>query len=163
FALPPPTGCSHKLTCVPSCPPTSNDLPFGIQIARKIFRSMPRVTSFPSPPAAGATKISFSFARSPSRGYQYASCDPSGEKSPKPSILWCPVSLRIAPLSTSSTCTVRRSLSPECGSSCRVNVRSFPSLDQESGEAGELGGRVFGRLHAPDVRRRALPPSTGTS
>src|SRR5216683_5324070 len=163
FFAAPPSGSSHNPTCAPSCPPTSNDFPSGIQIARRRFLSIARVASCPSPPDAAVTKISFSLARSPSLGYQYATCEPSGENNPKPSYFSWPVSFRVSPVSTFRICTVRRSLSPECGSSCLVKVRSFPSGDQEMGEDGELGGRTLGRLQEPEVRRRGFPPSAEMS
>src|SRR2546426_4728232 len=39
----------------------------------------------------------------------------------------------------------------------------LPSGDHVSGDAGAPGGWLIGRLHEPEVMRRASPPSAGTS
>ena len=107
--------------------------------------------------------MSFTLFGSRSRGHQYDSFVPSGEKTGYPSKCVFPVTARIAPDSTSRIRIVLSSLSPECGVSTRTNARSFPSGDHESGDDGGLGGRAAGRLQVPDVSRFASPPSAGTS
>src|SRR5260370_24338627 len=70
FLAAPASGCSHSEVCVPSWPPTSSELPSGIQSTRKRSWSMDREASEPSPPVVGGPQISFSLFGSPSRGYQ---------------------------------------------------------------------------------------------
>ncbi len=43
-----------------------------------------------------------------------------------------------------------------------MNAIDAPSGDQAIGAAGGPGGWLVGRLHDPDVSRRAAPPSDGT-
>src|ERR1043166_8484387 len=67
------------------------------------------------------------------------------------------------PVETSITWIVAPGLSPECGVGSRTNAMDEPSGDQVSGDAGDPGGWLTGRLHEPDVRRRGSPPSALTS
>src|SRR5256885_5013962 len=97
--------------------------------------------------------------RSPSRGYQYATRLPSGEKSGVNSNFGFFVSGRAVPAATSTTCTFVWSLSPYTGVSCRVMRSCLPSGDHDSGDGTGPGGSYVGRLHAPVVMRLAVPPA----
>ena len=66
---------------------------------------------------------------------------------------------RIAPLATSTSCSVRSVLSPECGLTTFAIAICLPSGDHTIGDDGDPGGFVTGRLQVPDVSRRAIPPS----
>ena len=115
------------------------------------------------PPSAGTTCTSLTLLGSPSRGYQKAIFDPSGEKVGKPSSVVRAVSCRVAALATSATITTVLSPSPKCGSACFTNAMARPSGDQDSGEEGGPGGSLRGRLQLPEVSRRGSPPSAGVS
>src|SRR5262245_28781200 len=158
----PSIGCSHSETFVLSLAPTRSVFPSGIQIERATFLSSVRVMLRPAPPADGATWISLTLPVSPSRGCQYAICEPSGEKTGWTSWRSRPVRPRICPVAMSTIWIVERSLSPECGVARRTIAIDRPSGDQVNGEAGGPGGYEIGRLQDPDVRRFASPPSAGT-
>src|SRR5216683_3287293 len=86
---------------------------------------------------------------------------PSGEKVGYPSARLFPVTARICFEATSITCTAARFASPECGETTRTKMIDDPSGDQLTGEAGDPGGQLTGRLHAPEVSRWASPPAAG--
>jgi len=64
-------------------------------------------------------------------------------------------------MATSTTATCAMSGVFSCGDSRRVMAIDLPSGDQDSGEGAGPGGCATGRLHVPEVRRRAGPPSMG--
>ena len=53
--------------------------------------------------------------------------------------------------------------SPECGVGTFAMAIDLPSGDQAIGDDGGPGGKLTGRLHVPDVSRRAAPLSFATS
>src|SRR3974390_2474556 len=59
--------------------------------------------------------------------------------------------------------TAHLSESPVCGVTWRTKAMRLPSGDQDTGDAGELGGSTQGSDHEPEVCRRATPPSDDTS
>src|SRR5258708_34980217 len=87
---------------------------------------------------------------------------PSGEKVGYPSARSFPVTARICFATKPLCCTPARFESPECGEATRTNVIDDPSGDQVTGDAGDPGGQLTGRLHAPDVSRCASPPAEGS-
>ena len=82
----PSRGASQSEMRVPSFPPTTRALPSGVQTDAYRQRSIGFVRFTPSPPeAADVTWMSFTLFGSRSRGHQYESFVPSGEKTGKPS------------------------------------------------------------------------------
>src|SRR5260370_37154174 len=83
---------------------------------------------------------------------------PSGEKTGCVRSRSCVVRRRVLPEATSRS-TTRELLGVfACGLSRFVIAIVFPSGDHESGEGAGPGGWAMGRLHAPLVTRRVLPP-----
>src|SRR6266498_1680888 len=82
----------------------------------------------------------------------------SGENTGCVSSRSCDVSRRVAPVET-STSTTREMLGVfACGLSRLVIAIVLPSGDQDSGDGAGPGGWAMGRLQAPLVMRRAVPP-----
>src|SRR5881394_426901 len=131
-----------------------NDFPSGIQTVRKRLRSIPFVTSMPSPPLIGAIHIAFWLPRALPCECQYEMCVPSGEKTGCVSSDVRVVRRFTSPVATSTSATREMFGVASCGVSRRGIAIVFPSGDHESGDGAGPGGCAIGTLHAPLVTRR---------
>ena len=83
---------------------------------------------------------------------------PSGENVGCDSSRSCVVSLRVAPVATSTRTTREMFGVFSCGFSRLTTAIVLPSGDHDNGDGAGPGGWAIGRLHVPLVRRRAAPP-----
>ena len=161
----PSSGWIQAPTPVRSLPVTSSERPSGIHCAPNRLWSSAWVMLRGDPPAAGAIHTSLSQVSSPfpSRGYQYATVRPSGEKTGLFSNRRAVVSGLMTPLATSSSCTCTESSLPLSGATTWANAIVRPSVDQLRPDGALDGGSTNSSDQEPLVSRRGAGPLVSAS